>query len=252
MSKLSRIRLNVLSLFFLGVSLIGLFLVAALTFGTPSSEVFSPPQRLAVGSLFGLICVLGILAGVFPSRCSRIFHFQRKRDNESASPLEPGLVSKEDFPFEGHHPGCESFSGHVLRLGGKQYCAGCTGLVVGAVLSVFGTLVFFSTEIVLGDLGVLVFWLGFMGVVLGLLQHPLSRRRGAGVHVLLNVAFVLGAFLLLVGIDGMVGDVFLESYFLVLVLYWIATRILLSQQEHGRTCRACGLEFCPHFEKGGG
>jgi hypothetical protein len=160
------------------------------------------------------------------------------------------MVRREDLIFEGHHPSCKDFSAHVFRLGDKKYCAGCTGLVAGAVISLLGTLVFFSTEIVLGDMSALVFWLGFVGVVLGLLQHPLSRKRGAGVHLLLNVAFVFGAFLLLIGIDGITGNMSLESYFLVLVLYWILTRTILSQQEHRRICRACGLESCLYLEKG--
>lgn len=251
MSSLSRIRLNILALFFLGVSLIGLFLVAVLTFSAPPSEVISSRQRITVGSIFGVICLLGIVAGVFPSRCSRMLHFQERGGSRPASQAKQKIVRKKDFTFEGHHPGCEDFSAHVFRLGGEKYCAGCTGLVAGAVISLLGTLVFFSTEIVLGDVGALVFWFGFVGVVLGLLQHPLSRKRGAGVHVLLNVAFVLGAFLLLIGIDGIASNMFLESYFLALVFYWILTRILLSQQEHGRICRACGLESCLYFEKRG-
>ncbi|UCD73057.1 MAG: hypothetical protein JSW01_06375 [Candidatus Bathyarchaeota archaeon] len=249
MSRLPRIRLNTLTHFFLGISLLGLVLVAALTFSTQSSEVISPRQRFVVGLVFGLICFLGIIAGVFPSRCSRIFHFQEERGGRLVSREKLDSMRTEYIAFEGHHPDCEDFSAHVFQMGGKKYCAGCTGLVAGAVISLFGTLVFFSTEIVLGNMGVLVFWLGFAGAIVGLLQHSLSRNQGSGVHLLLNTTFVLGAFLLLVGIDEITGDLFLEGYFLVLTLYWILTRMFLSRQEHRRICRACGLESCPHFEK---
>ena len=249
MSRLPRIRLNTLTHFFLGISLLGLVLVAVLTFNTQPSEVITPRQRFAVGLVFGSICFLGIMAGVFPSRCSRIFHFQEERGSRLVSREKSGSVRTEYIAFEGHHPDCEDFSAHVFRIGDKKYCAGCTGLVAGAVFSFFGSLIFFSTEIVLGNVGVLVFWLGFVGVVLGLLQHSLSRNWGSGVHLLLNATFVLGAFLLLVGIDAIKGDMFLEGYFLVLTLYWILTRIFLSRQEHRRICRACGLESCPYFEK---
>jgi len=248
LNKSSKTGFNVLSLFFISVSLIGLFLLAALTFCIPILKVNFSWQKPVVGSVFGIICLSGITAGVYPSRCSRMLHFRKKMQSKRHYDAEQGSVRERIVTFEGHHPNCGNFPAHVLQLGDKKYCAGCTGLVVGAMLSLSGTPVYLFTGFFLRGMAPLLFWLGFAGVASGLLQYDLFNTCRSFVHFSLNVIFVFGAFLLLIGIEEITGNIVLDVYLVTLTLYWVLTRILLSQQEHRKICAACGLETCPFSE----
>jgi len=226
---------------FLLVSLMGLFLLAAMTFMSPSSQTIPPWQEPLVDSLFVLICLSGIVAGVSPSTCSSLLRSKADDLQHVASTtLGQNAVGEE----KGHHPDCGKFSTHTFRFRGRTYCAGCTGLVIGAVAAILGTVACFFLKPEWEQIGGLLFWLGFLGVFLGLLQHDLPTFRKNYVHVILGIVFVFGAFLLLTGMTMMGNSLMVEGYFLVLSLFWILTRAILSQEEHQRICDKCGRSDC--------
>jgi len=221
----------------------GLCLLAVLTSNIPIYAVKFPLQRQLTGSIFAAICLLGITAGVSPSRCSRMLHFKRSQ-NKNSYKTKKTSTGEATIRFEGHHPTCGNFSAHVLKLGSKTYCAGCTGLVMGAIISLLGSFLYFFAGFHVGETGMPVFWLGFVGVACGLLQYNLFNVNRGAVHLFLNVIFVLGAFLLLIGLNQINGNFVLNFYLLILIVYWIITRIMLSQREHKNICATCGLKSC--------
>ena len=231
-------------LVYTGVSLLGLCLLAVLTFNIPVPGENIAWQRQVIGSIFALICILGSIAGISPSRCSRMTHSR----TAGGSPYRKNAGNSEEttIALKGHHPTCGTFSSHVLQFRGGTYCAGCTGLVIGATISLLGSLLYFFSGLRAADAGTLIFWLGFVGVACGLLQYNVSVNRSI-VHALLNVVFVIGAFLLLVGVNEVNGNVVLNYYLLILIIYWIIARIMLSQLEHEKICSTCGLKSCSHF-----
>lgn len=233
---------HVLSFYYLGLSLTGLVLLAVLTFHSPVVAASFPLQKQLTGSIFGAICLLGVLAGLSPSRCSRILHFKKPPSKSSG---ETDQVNREgsQLALRGHHPSCGMFSSHVFRFGGKVYCAGCMGLVTGAFAAILGDFLYFFTGLDARGAGTLVFWLGFAGVACGLLQYNLLVDR-TDVHFVLNVTFVLGAFFLLVGVNEATGSLVLNLYLLTLIIFWIITRIALSQAEHRKMCAGCNLKPC--------
>lgn len=226
---------NLLSLSYINLSLIGLIILAVSTFTFPTSTINFNLHKQLIGSIFAAICLLGIIVGAFPSRCSRILHFRdrKKSDKKEQSGQETTIG------FAGHHPTCGNFSAHILRLGGKTYCAGCTGLVIGAIISLFGIISYSFFDFHVGGNSVLVFWVGFAAVACGLLQYHIPDGNRGLVHFLLNIAFVLGAFLLLVGVNEITSSLILEVYLFALTIYWIITRIVVSQLEHRKICVAC-------------
>jgi membrane-bound ClpP family serine protease len=148
--------------------------------------------------------------------------------------------------FVGHHPTCENFSAHILQFGSKIYCAGCTGLVLGAIISLLGILLYSFHDYNFGGNAALIFWVGFISVVCGLLQYHIPNGNSGLVHFFLNVTFVLGAFLLLVGVNNITSNFILEVYLLALTTYWIIARIIFSQIEHRKICATC-LQSCSYF-----
>ncbi|HJX23002.1 MAG TPA: hypothetical protein VJ574_01155 [Candidatus Bathyarchaeia archaeon] len=146
--------------------------------------------------------------------------------------------------FDGHHPSCGNFSSHVIYFKGRSYCAGCTGLVFGALISASGTALFIISGVQVGGYVTAIFLLGFAGVTLGQLQYNLHVDRALP-HLLLNVAFVVGAFLIFLAVMGK-GSALLGSYSLGLTVYWIVARILLSRTGHKRICNHCETRPCSH------
>jgi hypothetical protein len=134
----------------------------------------------------------------------------------------------------------------VVHIGGAVYCAGCTGLVLGAAIALVGSTLYFFLGVPL-ICALVVFWLGFAGVALGLLQHPLYavfKTRHGVVRVFVNIAFVVGAFLLLASVADLTNNLLLEAYLLLATIYWIFTRIAMSRRAHSRICTLCGDTGC--------
>lgn len=236
---------NQLPIIFLGFSVVALCLLPFLILSSPITGPGTPWEKQLVGAVFAMICLLGILAGIAPATCSQLLHLRKKKEvHESRAPLPRSNVSV--IGKQGHHPTCGHYTGHVLPLGGRTLCAGCTGLVTGALIALLGSALYFFLGVSFPG-GVAIFWLGFVGVAVGLLQHPLYKvfkvQRGI-VRVLVNVAFVVGAFLLLVGVVEIAGSLVLQAYLLLTIIYWIFTRIMISKLEHTKVCTTCGITKC--------
>jgi hypothetical protein len=168
-------------------------------------------------------------------------HFQ----TDKSTRIQQGDTSqnKREISYRGHHPTCGSFSSHVIQIGGKIYCAGCAGLVVGALIALAGTAYYFFLQDLSAQFVAISFWAGLVGVTLGLLQYELFVNK-ASLHFLLNIIFVVGALLLLVGVNEMNGSLSLSIYFLLVILFLISVRSTLSRLEHEKKCSICKAEDC--------
>ncbi|MBM4241317.1 MAG: restriction endonuclease [Euryarchaeota archaeon] len=232
--------------YFIGVSIVGLFFLVLMVFSVPPSKVTILASKTFIFSIFILICFLGIMAGIFPSKCFRIIQSEKNVQNDGYNKRKEDMDGEKPIKLRGHHPDCGNFSEHVFQLRGKTYCAGCTGLVIGAIISILGAFMYMIDASFLGENGI-IFWLGFIGVLSGLFQGLWLNLRWNLLHLFFNLFFVLGAFLLLVGIDKITGNLFIEFYFLGLTVFWILTRIVLSQRKHEKICASCGFESCSFF-----
>jgi len=227
-------------------SFVGLFLVVVFVYFEPPVSGTIPWRKPLVGAAFGIVCILGIFAGIFPSKCSSTFHFRRgKQANDQNSTLLP--KKSQALLFRGHHPNCGNFGPHVFRVGNAVLCAGCIGLVIGAAVSVVGVAVFFFGEVSCWPSCYLIFWVGFVGASCGLLQYHLFSLGRSSIHLFVNAFFVFGVFMLLVGVDSIVQNAVIDFYLVTLSLFWVYTRIVLSQFDHRKICAACVVEECELF-----
>jgi hypothetical protein len=239
-SKLRRI--NLASRVLTAVSLLCLLFIAAFTFLYGSGEEYRSRQPIVFA--FTAICFFGATAAVVPSECSRVFHGGRTRHIDSSEEGRSIRVDVRSRKLSGHHPACEKFAAHVLQVRGKIYCAGCMGLLTGALVAIAGSFTYsLGIYTVVGE-APLMFWIGFTFVMIGLIQYAKPLMTNGWVHYLSNTIFVAGAFLLLLGVVEISKSLSLEIYFLVIVLYWILTRMVLSNMEHQKTCFLCGSNSC--------
>ncbi|UCH05794.1 MAG: hypothetical protein JSW05_06420 [Candidatus Thorarchaeota archaeon] len=229
---------------FQGISLLGLGLVPLILIRAMMISSAIESQVYVVGFSFITICLLGAIVGLRPSTCStsRFIGFNHQtRDTEQDTSF-----SKEPPVRRGHHYRCEDFSTHVLNIGENVFCAGCTGLSTGAAIAIVGSLFYFIIGVPL-VVPEVIFWTGFAGVAVGIDQHRVYRVLGnprGAFRFMLNVIFALGAFLLLAGADQLAGSIAVDSYILLIALFWIYTRIAMSKTEHNRICSQCSTKLC--------
>jgi len=228
-----KIRRNSYLCFLMTVSFFGVFLVGMLAShpSTMQNEDFLW-RKTIIGSIFGLICVLGILAAFHPN-CLRIIKLGKEEKHE------PSIFRQSSFAVHGHHPNCGKFSTHTFQIGNKMFCASCMGLLFGAVTSLLGIVAYFFNGWHIGQGSLFLIIAGILGVVFGLLQFPLLKNRRSFLRFFLNAFFVLGTFLILIGIDTLVRSLSVDLFLVVLSVFWLFTRISLSQWDHERICQAC-------------
>jgi protein-S-isoprenylcysteine O-methyltransferase Ste14 len=210
---------------YVSLGLLLLVFLGLLAFNPSIPLITFAAQNRVTGGLFILICMVGLVVAVAPGRLKVLGHGAKRN---------PRLV--------GHHLDCPRFSGHVLRVYGRALCAGCTGLALGAAAAIIGGFLCFFGGLSVGD-PVTVFYTGALLVALGLVQHFIDMGSPL-FHLALNVALVFGAFMLAASMMEMGASFYVEAYLLASILFWVAARVRVSQEEHVRVCSRCP-EPCP-------
>jgi len=211
-------------IFATSVSIFGLFIVLILAVNPPMIYESFLWRKPLVGSVFSLICILGIFAALFPKLCSQLSHFRRLNMNFTSHRVHA----------TSHHPDCEKFSAHVIHIRSHTLCAACTGLLLGAILALVGTAFYFFGRWHI-DASFPAVLIGVVGMALGFFQFKFKSF----IRLTLNACFVFGAFLILVGIDAIIESLFVDFFISALIVFWILTRIQLSRWDHWRTCNSC-------------
>ena len=243
MRGISKYSFNVLPILYLSISFCGLCLLAVLTLFVQLSVASFPLQKPLVVTIFVIICFLGILAGISPTRCSNIFDVKGFKND---SPYSSNSIGKGETKFDivGHHPTCGKFTNHVISFANRTYCAGCTGLIAGAVTSILGSFLYFFVSPIDITICIQFFWLGFVLVLLAIFQHNLYILGKSSIHLFLNIIFPVGALFLVIGVNEITDNFFLDFFLFALIIYWISTRIILSKVEHRKICKDCDIVFC--------
>ena len=191
--------------------------------------LFSKPL---IGSLYTGICVVGISAVFYPNKCERTFMFRRQSGFPEQCDRE---VLSGKMRLVGHHPDCEAFSGNRITIQKVVLCAACAGMLVGAVVAIFGTLFYFFVGFVPLPAAPAIFYVGYGGLLLGLVQF----KFGGWLKLTVNALFVLSSFIILVTADAIGKSFFVDLYVLGLVFFLLLTRILFSEWNNKRICFRC-------------
>ncbi len=221
------------------VSFLGLLLLAVLTVFPPTVGGNLSWRKPVIGSIFSSICVIGILAVFSPNKCLRILDISKKKrtvGSDSSKLASHGTA----YALQGHHPTCGNYDAHIFRIKDKIFCAACTGLLLGGLLALAGASVYFFSDWRIAEHSSLMVLMGIVGVSLGLFQFKFRCL----VRLSVNTVFVLGALFILVGIDELVHSLFFDLFVVSLIVFWLFTRISLSQWDHERICSDCTTEGC--------
>ena len=223
------------------VSVIGLLLVFVLTVFPPTVTGDFPWRKTVIGVIFSIFCVLGILAVFSSNQCGKIRNLKKKTvGSDSAKLVSHGTSTV----LQGHHPTCGMFDAHIFRIKDKTWCAACIGLLIGGLLALAGASVYFFGGWHVAEHSSLMVLLGILGVSFGLFQFKFRNL----VRLFVNTFFVLGALLMLVGVDELVRSLFFDLFVFSLIAFWLFTRISLSQWDHEVICSGCETENCSFRE----
>jgi len=242
-----RRNLTVVSL--VGISMIGLIVALMLIFFTSAAQEF-PWRRPIISSIYALICILGAVAVFFPKKCSRIIYPKNWRTIPNIIYSASQLDEKKTTSLfglrltHGHHPNCEGFSDHEFQIGNKTFCAGCTGLLVGALISLVVVPAYFSSQVQLGKIAIPLIGFGFIIVLIDLLTPIFIAMRSA-LRLAVNVLFILGMSSILVGADTLLHNIQIDVYLISLDVLWLTTRISVSQLSHEKICANCAQKCIP-------
>ncbi len=215
-------------IFLIATSIFGLLTTLALVTTEPVVRDSYFWRKPLIGSVFSAVCIVGIIAAFRPNKCSERFETE-----ETTKTSGNGVLLNHQI--KGHHPACQRFSAHTIAFSTHVVCAACTGLALGAFLAILGTAIYIFAGNVPVETGQLMLIAGSVFVLLGFAQLKFK----SSVRLALNAAFVAGAYLVLTGVDILVGNVLLDLYVISLIGLWIWTRIWLSEWDHARTCRSC-------------
>jgi len=233
---------NLTMLFLIAVSIFGLVLSLFFVVYPSKLEDDFKFRKLTVGSAFGAVCVLGIFAALFPSSCSAIPNFKKRSRYKQSNP------TMHETTLRAHHPSCADYSTHILCIGNRKFCATCSGLLVGATAVLIGTGLYFFGNLGIGESFLLVS-VGTCAVIFSLLQSALPKLSNGFTRFFANVIFVVGCFLMLVGIDQTAKNTSIGLFFVALSVLWILTKIAFSQLDHQRICSQCSTESCGQDKK---
>ena len=216
-------------LFFVAVSVFGLALVPLLLLQPNLQADESPFRRPLVGAIYSVVCIAGIVAVFYPSKCRMTF----KKPNFSP---DYSKISVPATQFKGHHPDCKMFSANRITIRGSVFCAACSGLLIGAIFAMAGIVLF---SLGFFDLGTGSLWVLVAGEVL-MLVGLAQIKMGGFVKMAVNALFVVGSFASLVAADLAGQSLLVDAYVLGLIVFMLWFRILLSEWKNKKTCVACG------------
>ena len=155
-------------------------------------------DRILILGLFYSICIFGITLAFYPRWYKKFLSF---KDNE----INNVKVNKIKKKLIGHHPDCDKFRNHIIRIKNKYYCAGCLGLAIGSVSSIiFGFIYLIFHDFFLFSYYIYIL-IGILFIVITYIEI-LFPMRNSYFHVALNTFFIIGFLLITLGILELSGN----------------------------------------------
>ena len=222
---------NLILRFMVACSLFGMCTVILMIIFKPATMQDIFWRKPLVGSVLFLISAGGSLSAVSPRTCSTTHRTQMVETSKGSD------VKTDSVSSEGHHPDCGRFSNHTIQFRSNSHCAACTGLLIGGIMTMSVTVLYFFLGLNAGAIGFPAVLTGQFGPALGFMQFKFK----SWIRLIANVLFVVGSCMILIGIDKLVQNVLVDVYVTGLILLWILTRVMISQWDHYRICLACGF-----------
>jgi hypothetical protein len=221
---------NIFSYLLLSISAVALTLIMILL-GSSATNTITFEDRLFVTVAFVTSCIFGISIAIYPSWWKK---FLRHADRKSNIKSEKTVRA-----FRGHHPDCDTFKSHSIMIKNKLRCAGCLGLIIGSIESIFMMVLFLF---ILPNLSLTTLYFLFgLGLLIPLFIYGeiMLPKRHAIIHIILNIALIFGFFCLTIGVIEITRNAIYAILTIIICFLLLDTRIQLSNWNHTRMCNSC-------------
>ena len=189
-------------------------------------------DRLFVSGFFIISCLIGISLTIYPGWIRR--KLKHKIFNKSNK-----YIQKTERRRYGHHPDCNQFKNHTIRIKNKIYCAGCLGLAIGCLISIFFIIIYMINHIKLpSDIFVYLVIFGFIIIGLVLIEIVLNIRN-TFIHIISNILLVISFLIIFIGVTEITSNKIYGMMSIILSYLWLDTRIQLSNWNHSKICENC-------------
>lgn len=180
-----------------------------------------------MAAAYGLVCILGVIAVLFPTACSGVFGIRKAPAGNLRSADTRATIVFGVLVLHGHHsPGLDAID-HELHFRGKSYCATCFGFLTGAALGLVAVAAYavwsgpsradVPSVYALYSGGVIMMIIGFVPILIVGIK--------ASTRFFFAALFVVGTGLMLIGTDLRTEDLVADLYVVLLAVFWLVARI---------------------------
>jgi len=221
---------------FSSLAFVFIFILVFLNPNTTNTVSYS--ERLFVAVVFISSCLFGISLAIYPNWWKKII---QKKNNKSDTKSK-----KSKRLFRGHHPDCNVFTNHVIVIKNKKRCAGCFGLIIGSIISIFLMIIYLiitpSQDL---KIWYFFFFIGFLIIPIIYIEIIFPKRHRI-IHVISNSIFILGFFCLTISVFEITSNFIFAILTIIFCFLWLDTRIKLSKHQHSKICSFC-KQTCKSF-----
>jgi hypothetical protein len=215
------------------LSIIGAILVVLIVFVIPfETKELLLLDKIIVGSVFIIICIIGITLAFWPGWIGDIFLKDQTQVGHQNS------VDK-NRKIKGHHLDCDNFNGHRFAINNKILCAGCIGLAGGSALAIFLMILYLIIPFHLSQLIYqILILIGFTFIGLNYIEVVIIKRNPK-VHLGINTLLPVSFFFITIAVLELTGELAPGLIVIIILFLWLDTRIQLSKWHHDYICEIC-------------
>ena len=206
-------------------------LLLILVFFSPSNNSsINTFDKALFGGLFSIICIFGISLAFYPGWYKKTL----KRGKYSKDKQQTQKIKRMRV---GHHPDCEQFQKHIIKTKNKSYCAGCLGLAIGLIISILFMIIY----VIFSNFSFNYLFFVFIGLIIVFLVYfeIFFPIKNAIIHMISNAIFVLGFFLITIGILEITGSIVYSFITILFLFLFLDTRVQISSYRHNLICDNC-------------
>ena len=209
-----------------------LLLLSIIVFNISNKNILTLNDRLIIGIFFIISCLIGITLAFYPGWIRRLIKNQSKKQPNKN-------IKKTNRKRIGHHPDCDKFRSHTIKIKDRVYCAGCFGLAIGCLISIILMLIYIPLSLSFSsDIFKIFTMLGFF--IIGFVFFEIMiNNRNTLIHILSNSLFVIAFLIIVIGLIEITGDKIFGIISIIFSFLWLDTRIQLSKWHHGIICKNC-------------
>ena len=214
------------------LSIIGAaFILLFALLGTSDKGEIKILDKTIICVVFIICCIFGISLAFKPNW---IRSYRKRKIIKNKSMKDRLTILRQ-----GHHPTCGQFEKHTIKFNNKILCAGCTGLILGAV----SASVFMVIYVLIGFNVSTTFF--YFLIILGLIFIAANfiltflQPKNAGGQLISSIALIIGFLFVVLGIFELTGEIIYGLIGIIISFLWLDTRIQLSYFRHSELCNNC-------------